>query len=615
MTPEREEVRQRVFQLASARELRVVAVLGLQLLSPPSPSVAQTLPEVPPLQGQERLLERNDLAATLLVRRAELTAGERPQLTLVLTNRAQTQLRVPNAAVNLTTSIRAFDSNGNAIPPRLSATIDRWVFPTSVHKLPALAAGRSMEFPLGGDWGMPDALPVGDYVFRATYVNRAGMPELYDVRERGAEEVWEGELTASVAIRVRPVDPASEQGLIEQVRDGDRTIAVAAMGILGLSRAAVAVDAIVDRFERDYSTFPTVLASLGYIGTPHAARALAAAHRRMPQEIRFRYRLFGMDSGDVRRLLQGAGCDALALGPLILPTRESAEDLRRACRDATDLVRTEVRSREQGQALTGAEAERQKWAVDMLKWLESPPPPPSPTVWPEDKFPPPPVAERLPEYAAAIIGFPGGHSESVKVEMSGIARFGTHDTFRQLRAALSTAGEVSAYVIGEALVALTFDDDVVTPADRAPHPDRSEELRRWDRWWQQHQRQSREQWAREAIAKRPALSTIADEVTGASRAAEYLLVLNRPRYERALITHPSWRVRIRTAVTLAANDPRYAAALLLREFENRYLTACFNASSQLASLTETWFPFDCSRQQERRAAAAHWTRMALELRD
>jgi hypothetical protein len=105
-----------------------------------------------------------------------------------------------------------------------------------------------------------------------------------------------------------------------------------------------------------------------------------------------------------------------------------------------------------------------------------------------------------------------------------------------------------------------------------------------------------------------------DHVTGASRAAEYLLVLDRQRYERELVTHPSWRVRVTAAVTLAANDRQYAAALLLREFENRYLSACFNAGNQLASLTGTWFPYECDRPQERRAAAAYWTRMALALR-
>ena len=73
-------------------------------------------------------------------------------------------------------------------------------------------------------------------------------------------------------------------------------------------------------------------------------------------------------------------------------------------------------------------------------------------------------------------------------------------------------------------------------------PDGAGELRRWDRWWQQHGRQSREQWAREAIAKRPALSINAAEVTGASRAAECLLVLNRQRYEWTLITHPASQI-------------------------------------------------------------------------
>ena len=525
----------------------------------------------------------------------------------MLTNRAKGQLRVPNAEVDLTTSVRVFDSDGEEILPRQTAIIDRWVFPTSVRKLPTLPPGRTREFSLSSGSNLPGALPVGDYVFRATYVNRAGRPELYDVHERGAGDVWEGDLTASVAIRVRAVDPASEQRLIEQVRDGDPTSAVGAMRILGLSRAAAAVDAIVERFERDYSTFPVVLESLGYIGTSHATRALVAAHARIPMEVRYRTAFFTtMAYADVRQLIRGAGCEALALGSLIPATPAFAQELRGACREITDLVRAEVLAREQGQASTDAEAERRSWAVTMLKWLESPLPPPSPTMYPSNELPPPPAAERLPEYVRAMIGFTGGHSERVQVELSGITRFGTHDTFEHLRTALSTADE-SAYVIGEALRALTFEDEVSAP------PDRAEELRRWDRWWQQHGRQSREQWAREAIAKRPALSINAAEVTGASRAAEYLLVLNRQRYEWTLITHPAWQVRVRTAVTLAANDPRYAAALLLREFENRYLSACFNAGNQLASLTGTWFPFDCSRPQERRAAAADWRRIALTL--
>jgi hypothetical protein len=209
---------------------------------------------------------------------------------------------------------------------------------------------------------------------------------------------------------------------------------------------------------------------------------------------------------------------------------------------------------------------------------------------------------------AAIVGDSGPHTEAVLVEWSGIARFGTHETFTQLRTALSTADDEAAYVIGEALRALTFEDEVLAP------PDQGEDLRRWDRWWGQHGSDSREQWARAAIATRPALSASVHEVNGASRAAEYLLVLDRRRYERTLVTHPAWQVRVTAAVTLAADDPQYAAALLLRELEGRYWSACFNAGNQLASLTGTWFPFTCSRQQERRAATAHWTSMALALR-
>jgi hypothetical protein len=326
--------------------MRVAAAVWLQLGPPPAPTLAQTLPEVPPLPKQERLTQRNDLVATLRVSKAQTIAGKLPELTLVLTNRGRGRLRVPNAGVNLTTSVRAFNADGEEMPSRVSAILEYTADPTRVRTLPALPPGGSREFTLRSDFNMPGVLPVGDYVFRVTYMNRAGWPKLYDVYERGAEEVWEGELTTSAAIRVDQV---------------------------------------------------------------------------------------------------------VTLG---------------------------------GTALTDG---RLQLSVPIVKPLKSPPPP-SPTVYPSDRFPSPPTAERLPEYVAAIIGS-RWHSEYAKEELSGIARFGTHDTFKQLTTALSTAEDESnsAYVIDKALQALTFEDGVLSLADRA------EELRQWDRWWQQHGRHSREQ--------------------------------------------------------------------------------------------------------------------------
>ena len=66
-----------------AGTLRVAAVIWLLLVAPRCTTLAQTLPEVPPLPRQERLVERNDLTAALRVSNADLTAGELPELTLV----------------------------------------------------------------------------------------------------------------------------------------------------------------------------------------------------------------------------------------------------------------------------------------------------------------------------------------------------------------------------------------------------------------------------------------------------------------------------------------------------------------------------------------------------
>lgn len=585
----------------------LLRLVWLQLAIPPALTFAQSLPAVPPLPQQERLVERSDLTGTLRASSLEISAGEVPQLTLVLTNQSTKRLRAPNAVIDLNVSIQVFDSDGMQVQPRLNAILEWRMFPTSVRTLPLLAAGRSTESALSLGQNAPLALPVGEYVYRVTYVSRAGWPSIYDVYERGADEVWEGELSASVAIRVRPVDAASKQRLTEQVRNGSRTDAEAAMRILGLSRATDAVDAIVERLDREHSTFPVALESLGYIQAPSAARAVAAVRGRMPMEIRYGASSIAIPvmwaQRDIFELVRAAGCEGLTLGSLIIASPQSAEHLRSVCPRVTDLVRAEAIS-QPAQTLTREEADRRQWAVSMLKWLETPSSP-APTVYPHDRFPAAPTVERLREYVAAVIGFPGGHTERVKVEVSGIARFGTHDTFRQLRKALNTADGESGEAINQALQALAFEDEIHGPSDRA------EEVRRWDRWWQQHGGQSREQWAREAIGKRPAVSGDSYEVTGASRAAEYLLVLDRGRYEQRLVTHPSWQVRVVAAITLAPKEPQYAAALLLREFENRYLSACFNAGNQLASLTGSWFPFQCSRPEERRAAAAHWTGLAL----
>jgi hypothetical protein len=600
----------RLFPVASC-PLKTLAAMCLCVTSAPWPCLAQTLPEVPPIPAEERLLERNDLIATLKAEKTDLTAGEFPALTLVLTNNGRRPLRVTLS--DLSTLVRAFDADGEEIQVQLetgspwSAIGESSPPAPLVRTLPVLPSGRSGEISLNR-WRVPNGLPVGDYVVRVTYVNRLWSPRT--VQDRDAGQMWEGDLTATIAVHVhRPADPAWAQRLIEQVRDGDVASAEVAMRVLGLGRVPTAVDAIVERFERDYSTLPVAVESLAYIGTPHAARALGSAYARVPIEALRRGTVSsGWSPIQERRLIRGTGCDALALDMLVGPSQISAQEVRLACRDAADRLRAELQSRPPGQALTAAENRRREWARSMLDWLAALPPLATPTAYPTERFGPPPIAERLPAYVAAIIGLPGENSEYMKVELGGIARFGTPDTFTQLRTALATASDERASYIPEALLALTFDDEKA-------FEDSAQQGPRWDRWWREHGRQSREQWALEALARPSAipLPHAVSTTDGAPRAAEYLITLDRGRYERALVTHPSWRVRVATAVTLAPNDPRYAAALLLRELENRYLGACEYAGSELASLTGTWFPFKCDRTDERKAAAAYWAQAVSEL--
>src|SRR6188472_1140663 len=109
----------------------LLVLVSLQLVGP-SLARGQSLPDVPPLPPQERLVERTDLSATVRASNVEITAGEVPQLTLILTNKSAKRLRLPNALIDLNASIRVFDSDGKEVQPRSNAILEWRMFPTSV---------------------------------------------------------------------------------------------------------------------------------------------------------------------------------------------------------------------------------------------------------------------------------------------------------------------------------------------------------------------------------------------------------------------------------------------------------------------------------------------------
>jgi hypothetical protein len=288
-------------------------LVSLLLAALPTLGHGQSLPNVPSLPQQERFLERSD-PATLRTAQAEITAGETPQLTLVLTNQGTRDLRAPEATLDHNVFLSAFDTDGNQLRPDISSTVDFWLFPTTVRKLPRVKPGQSREFSLNGGLNPPTLLPAGTYEFRVRYSGGAGSPDLYDVYERGAEDVWEGALAARITVRVRPVDASREQELIEQIRIGDSTSAQSAIRVLGLSRAHAAIGAIVERLSRDESTLPGVLEALGYMATPDAARALANAWAALPRQVQERTWIIDRAAADVTRLVRSTDRTVLREG-------------------------------------------------------------------------------------------------------------------------------------------------------------------------------------------------------------------------------------------------------------------------------------------------------------
>jgi HEAT repeat protein len=178
----------------------------------------------------------------------------------------------------------------------------------------------------------------------------------------------------------------------------------------------------------------------------------------------------------------------------------------------------------------------------------------------------------------------------------GIERFGTAAAFAPLRALLDTATQDSGRLIMSALQRLTF-----APIGR----DASE----WDAWWASHSTQTRADWAREVLASngKANFSTIALQYLASSGQ------LSAPVLESAIASRDA-NVRLTAARIVGESDPRRAALLMVREFENRSIYACQRAVKELNTWAARSDQLDCTSLVEREAARKQWTARAETLR-
>ena len=110
-------------------------------------------------------------------------------MSIVLENTGTRRIRIAGQAdVTKVVSI----ATGREVRPY--CIIDLALMPTSIRTFRALTPGQRHEvdfwLPCGGVPHLP-----GTYEIHATFSNHAGWPHVYDVYERGADEVWEGTVT------------------------------------------------------------------------------------------------------------------------------------------------------------------------------------------------------------------------------------------------------------------------------------------------------------------------------------------------------------------------------------------------------------------------------------
>jgi hypothetical protein len=360
-----------------------------------------------------------------------------------------------------------------------------------------------------------------------------------------------------------------------------------------------------------------VIDALADIGEPAAIAALGAVieesvsareTERDAREFRLQLLLARHTLGEHtwRKFALAGGCAAIPLRLLQFVPASADTLLEQRCPDLRTRLRS-IRDRPPTAAPASDEyriqTERASRARDLLISLErpqSPPPVAEPNDHEDDESPDP---RKLGAYVRNLLQ---GSSED-SVAMRGLVKFGTKDTYLQLRAKLDEADESARGRISGLMEVVTFHEAATWHLSP----------RYWDSWWRVNGALSRTQWAEEALAQRRlSRGGLVNEARAPARAAEYLLSIghNSAELVSRLARHRSWFVRLTVANTVAAYDRKRAGALMIREFGGRYIGACRRADDMLRELTRRDYYADCLDPTKRQQAAAYWTSVLEELR-
>jgi HEAT repeat protein len=186
---------------------------------------------------------------------------------------------------------------------------------------------------------------------------------------------------------------------------------------------------------------------------------------------------------------------------------------------------------------------------------------------------------------------------------SGVRRLGRALDFPRIRALLEVPNSGVHRDVQAALAALTFVSEArrLTPAQ-------------WDEWYGRHRRTTRLEWARESLDAMLRGKAGASLSFGGLAALRYLNARNdaafRTDFERAAAAREP-TVRIEAARALARFNKSRAIALLLREFDSRFLNACFGANEALNALAGRQLQVECADPSARRIAKEQWSRALI----
>jgi hypothetical protein len=147
---------------------------------------------VTPLPPQEQFAARTGLKATLRLSSSAFGVGQILTMWVTLENTGPRPLRIPGAYG--TARLFAAETGRELYVSRCGITNSTTGPPLRIGAMPSLAPRRTREFEFAPWCHIRMELPPGHYQIQAAIWNYAGFPSLYDVYERGADEVWEGTL-------------------------------------------------------------------------------------------------------------------------------------------------------------------------------------------------------------------------------------------------------------------------------------------------------------------------------------------------------------------------------------------------------------------------------------